>query len=108
MVSFLTRYLDGATEQVWQELVALRQEVRAPRYYDDARAVAEETMRRVRRNLETLIPKLEQHGYRFNAPKLSPPEAVLCSPTPDDLETLDEFERTYGPLPISVRAFFEI
>ncbi len=107
-MSFLARYLAGETEQVWQELIALRGAVRTPRYYDDARAVAEETMRRVRRNLEALIPMLAQHGYRYNAPTLDPPGAVLCSPTPADLEALDEFERTHGPLPISVRAYFEI
>src|SRR5690348_10308173 len=62
---YLERYLAGAHEQVWDELTALGAVVRQESLYRDALAVARETMRRVRHNIETLIPRLSAVGYTF-------------------------------------------
>src|SRR5262245_2042430 len=64
-MSYLDRYLAGEYEQVWAELVALDGVVREEPIYSDALAVARETMRRVRWNIETLIPRLIAIGYQF-------------------------------------------
>lgn len=50
--------------------MALGQDVRHKKHYADAVAVAAETMRRVRHNVELLIQRLSQMGYRFVAPSL--------------------------------------
>jgi hypothetical protein len=55
MASYLARYLDGEHEQVWAELVALGAAVRDEPLYSDAWAIACETMRRVRHNIELLV-----------------------------------------------------
>ncbi|HEY7782164.1 MAG TPA: hypothetical protein VIC85_18385 [Ktedonobacterales bacterium] len=65
MGSFLERYERGESEQVWTELIALGQAVREEPVYSDALAVAHETMRRARENIERLIPRLVAVGYQF-------------------------------------------
>ena len=63
--TLLRRYLAGEHEAVWAELTALGPSVRERRYFDDAWGVARETMRRARRNVELIIPRLDRLGYRF-------------------------------------------
>jgi hypothetical protein len=60
--SYLERYQAGEHEQVWAELYALGTAVREEPLYGDALAVARETMRRARYNIETLIPRLQTLG----------------------------------------------
>jgi hypothetical protein len=62
MTRFVDRYAHGDRERVWEELVALGEQVRAEPLYSDALAVARETMRRVRHNIEQLIPRLATIG----------------------------------------------
>ena len=59
------RYQAGEHRQVWTELVALGSAVRDDPYAADALAVAYETMRRVRANVETLVQRLTAMGYVF-------------------------------------------
>lgn len=124
--TYLDRYLRGEHEQVWAELVALGEldaaQPLAAETYADAAAVAHETMRRVRYNLDLLIPRLRELGYAFgygwaiargvlspeaaaqweqDEPPLSPPEGDLVS-------VIAELERRTGALPLSLRAFYEI
>ena len=65
MASFLERYLGREYEGVWDELTALEQTIMDPPLYRDALAVAFETMQRVKRNIEVLIPRLVQDGFHF-------------------------------------------
>lgn len=70
---YLERYLAGEYEPVWAELEALGAAVRDEPVYRDALAVARETMRRVRENLEALIPRLVKAGYQFGYGWVQPP-----------------------------------
>lgn len=65
MATFLERYQAGDYVAVWDDLVALGEGVRSEPYYADALAVAAETMRRARHNVELLIQRLDAKGYRF-------------------------------------------
>lgn len=65
MATYLERYLTGEREQVWTELQSLGDAVREEPVYGDAWAVARETMRRARHNIEMLIPRLVAVGYQF-------------------------------------------
>jgi hypothetical protein len=65
MMTFLERYKAGEHVAVWDELTALGEGVRHEPYYADAVAVAAETMRRARHNVELIIRRLEARGYRF-------------------------------------------
>jgi hypothetical protein len=63
--SFFERYQAGDRVAVWEELNSLGAAVRHKLYFPDASAVAAETMRRARRNVETIVQRLRGVGYRF-------------------------------------------
>ena len=100
--TYLARYHAGDREGVWEELRALGSGARDAATHADARAVAVETMRRARENVELLATRLRAMGFRFAYPDRVhvPPNAVL-------LARLDAIERAAGPLPLSIRAFYE-
>jgi hypothetical protein len=70
-------------------------------YREEAHAIAWETMRRVRRNLETLLTRLDALGYQRETPD------GLGEPVSD--EEIEQMERYLGgPLPLSLRAFWQV
>jgi hypothetical protein len=91
-MSFLTRYQRGEHIEVWDELESLGATVRDEPVYSDALAVARETMRRARHNIELLIPRLQQVGYDFGYAWLEPRAAleqrVQQQLTPDEVRSL--------------------
>lgn len=164
-MTYLERYLNGDYEQVWQELIALGDQVRQDPIYSDALAVARETMNRARRNVEIIYTRLKSIGYEFEAERNIPRKGIsdlfaaldkqmlddelaksILSPFRESMETklqmfqnllgqanlnspeqqsrrndtpivppqpgisaeLDEFERSIGPIPLSIRAWCEI
>ena len=70
MPTFLERYMSGEHVEVWADLVTMGDRVRQEPVLGDAQAVADETMRRARQNIETLIPRLAEAGYRFGVPMI--------------------------------------
>jgi len=128
MTSFLDRYQQGACEEVWADLLALGEQVRTEPVYADALAVARETMRRARFNIETLIPRLRACGYQFgygwvteqqgydadvvaSVARLETqrPSVPWSPPPPDVQEQLASLEHVIGgPLPLSLRAWYEV
>lgn len=104
---YLERYLHGERGIVWAELTALGPLVREEPLYSDAVAVARETMRRARHNIQLLVARLTELQYRFDLWG-DPHDAHPWSPpTPQDLAALDAAEQEYGALPISVRLWYE-
>ncbi len=73
MASFLEHYLAGQHQSVWDELIALGDAVCEEPLRSDAWAVACETMRRVRFNVELLVPRLTALGWEFRRETLTPP-----------------------------------
>jgi hypothetical protein len=67
MPTFLERYQAGDYLRVWADLEALGGAVRGERYFADAQAVANETMKRVRHNAEVVVARLESLGYQFES-----------------------------------------
>lgn len=113
--TYLERYLAGEYQAVWAELQALGATVREESLYSDALDVARETMRRVRHNIEILIPRLEALGYEFGYHwakgsdfPAGTPDRVCVPPQPDVARTIAELEDRAGALPLSLRAFYEV
>lgn len=110
-MNYVERYLNGEYEQVWKELQGLGANVREEPYYAQAQEVAGETMRRVRRNCERIISRLETLGYVFGTfpdgtrrsyrvKPLTPPSAKMNA-------DCEELESEAGPLPLSLIAFWQ-
>lgn len=64
-MGYLERYLGGECAGVWNELQQLAAQVREEPIYSSALAVATETMRRVRRNCERIVERLQSLSYAF-------------------------------------------
>ncbi len=74
-----------------------------PLLWADAGLVARETMKRARANVDALLEFLPAAGYRFTerrGPAFVPPE-------PDAHKSLQELEEGAGPVPLSLRAWWE-
>ncbi len=99
--TFYSRYLIGDRESVWSELQELG-EIIEPSVRTDALAVARETMRRVKLNLEIIIPQIRKLGFEF-----LDSERVFVPVHSRSLQLLDDFEQSWGTLPFSVRAWYE-
>jgi hypothetical protein len=93
-VTLIDRNRAGELSAVWDELVAMGARVREPELLPGVVAVAEETMRRARVNVERLIDLLPRHGWQFQFPPTGPPGrsvwALPSSETPAQLSGLPE------------------
>jgi hypothetical protein len=109
MPSFLERYRLGDLDAVWADLRKLGPEARHPDHYADVRAVCQEAMRRVRRNVEEIIARLSRSGYEFTDPwdgtTVIRPHAP---PTEDSRAFANWLEGLEGTLPLTARAWIEI
>jgi hypothetical protein len=110
-MSYLDLYRKGECAQVWCDLQLLGPAVRQEPNLSDARAVAAETMERVRRNCERIIARLQKAGYKFGVyPDGSSgyyTEGALVPPTKATREDVATLEEQVGPLPLSLAAFWQ-
>jgi hypothetical protein len=99
-MTYLERYENGDHQAVWRELVALGVNAHEPANLSDAQAVAHTTMRRARQNVQRLIERLRDVGFRFDSD--GPPMRSL---RPDAIDALNRLEADVAALPLSIRAF---
>lgn len=110
-MNYAERYRNGEFEQVWKELQALGPAVRREPNYSQAREVAAETMRRVRRNCERIVSRLRTLGYVFGTYpdgtrrnyKVDP----ITPPSDQMRSARKELEQEAGTIPLSLEAFWE-
>ena len=110
-MNYLERYQNGEYEQVWKELQDLEADVRQEPFYTHAKEVATETMRRVRRNCERIISRLQKLGYVFgtfpDGTRRSYRAAPFTLPSNRMQAACEELESEAGPLPLSLVAFWQ-
>lgn len=110
-MNYLERYQNGEYELVWKELQDLEAQVRNEPYHAQAQEVATETMRRVRRNCERIIARLQRLGYVFgtfpDGTRRSYRVAPLTLPSDKMRADREELESEAGPLPLSLIAFWQ-
>ena len=63
---WLARYRVGQREQVWHELRQLGAAVREPEIRAEAQLVCDEMAVRARHNIEVIVERLTQDGFRFH------------------------------------------
>ena len=104
------RYVAGKHAAVWSELMAQGTAVRSEPLAADALAVAYETMSRVDQNIRALVMRLGEIGFEFTTPDGArrrtkdvhvPPDARIA-------KRIHRIEKASGPLPLSIRAFYEV
>lgn len=104
MSNWIERYRAGDRSHVWAEMTSLGAAVRHDDTWGDAVAVAHETMRRARTNVERLLEFLPECGYQFEMSLDIPP---FVPPPPDVAAQLDRLEERTGRLPLALRCWFE-
>ncbi len=103
MSSLVERYDAGDRIAVWDELHALESLADAgDAARRAARDVARRTMQRAATNVATIHRRLTAIGYVFDQPR-----AVLEPPNAKMAKTFRRLEKTAGPVPYSLQAWFE-
>ncbi len=108
-LDWVTRYSAGQESRVWQEMRQLGARVREPAFAPEAQAVCDEMARRARDNIETLVARLREQGYRFhqNDDEQTPTEPY-APPGPKAEELLHWLEQRLGPLPMALSSWIRI
>jgi hypothetical protein len=101
-MNYLERYRQGEHRAVWAELQARGPEVRSGSLQEQGEAIARELMLRALHNVDVLIARLHALGYTFD---LQPPRQAL---TPAELRQLEVLEQRHGPLPLALRAWYQV
>lgn len=94
---------------MWHELRQLGAQVRDPAFAGEAQAVCDEMARRARRNIEVLIERLLEQGYRFHEnddPGM--PVQPLTGPGRDAETFVAWLEQTFGPVPMVLSSWVRI
>jgi hypothetical protein len=119
MPDLYDRYQRGFHQEVYDELLALQEQINDPFIYKEALEVTRAIMKRVRSNIELLLPCLHKMGYLFRKGGLwdnfSPEEKaridteypIFQPPTSETLEHVVVLEQLVGPLPLSLKCWFE-
>jgi hypothetical protein len=105
------RYINGQTEQVYQDIYSLGQDAFLPDNLPDIEKVLTETFQRVAYNLEIIYAELKKINYLFKADPKYNFERPLHKPLPDThilLEKIDNAVKPFGFVPLSMNYFYKI
>ena len=103
------RYINGQTEQVYQDIYALGQDAFLPANLPDIEKVLTETFQRVAYNLEIIYAELKNIDYLFKTEFEYNFQRPLHKPLPDTdtlLKKLDKAVEPYGFVPLSLKYFY--
>jgi len=107
--NWLARYRDGQREQVWHELRQLGAAVREPEFRAEAQLVCNEMARRARHNIEVIVERLTQDGFRFHKNNDDQtPITPHIPPTPAAAKHADWLEQHFGPLPLTLLSWVRL
>ena len=107
---WLSRYLAGEREQVWQEMRQLGSTVRdRTDLAEEAQAVCDEMARRARQNVEVIIEGLSNAGYRFHAnDDEQTPVIPHVAPTPTADEHANWLQERFEAVPMALLSWTRI
>lgn len=112
MRSHLEQYRSGSTRSVWWELMEAGPLEEGAPLWEEVYQVARETMTRARHNVERIVSFLREQGYLFGcvygSDDVLRPREPWLPPLPDTAARLAHLTSLVGPLPLSLRAWWEI
>jgi hypothetical protein len=104
-MTLLTRYKNGETITVWNEIEKMGSEAFKPHIYPEVEQVLDETFKRVRHNLAVIEVELIKMNYQFNASNaLNKPLNNIGTL----LTKLDKMVKPFGYVPVSLKKFYQI
>ena len=123
MSNWFERYQQGFHQEVYNELVALGENIFDETIYPEASLVAHTMMKRVRQNLDILIPRLQILRYQFvdgywddelarqytseMRAKENEKYRILNVPSSTILSQISTTEAFLGTFPLSVKSWYE-
>jgi hypothetical protein len=110
-MTLYNKYINGQTEQVYQDIYALGQDAFLPANLPDIEKVLTETFQRVAYNLEIIYAELKNINYLFKTDPKFNFERPLHKPLPDTkilLEKIDLAVKPFGFVPLSLKFFYQI
>jgi hypothetical protein len=106
---WLERYRGGEREQVWHELRQVGEQVREPGVRDEAQSVCDEMARRARQNVDVIVGRLREQGYRFHMNDVGQqPVEPIREPGADAPELARWLEERFGDLPMVVSSWLRL
>ena len=105
------RYINGQTEQVYEEIYALGQAAFLPDNLPDIEKVLTETFKRVAHNLDIIYSELKNIDYIFKTEFEYNFQRPLVNPLADTEELLLKLENAvqpFGFVPLSLKMFYRI
>ena|ERR1022692_775554 len=105
------RYINGQTEQVYQDIYALGQDAFLLANLSEIEKVLTETFRRVAYNLDIIYAELKNINYLFKSKFEYNFQRPLIRPLPDTeklLKKLDIAVKPFGFMPLSLKMFYRI
>src|SRR5258708_38664775 len=100
MSGLYDQYQKGFHQEVYDELLTMQERIYEPQIYEEALHITKEIMRRVRDNIEFLIPRLPDIGYHFGEGFSESPEEethweqaspIYRAPTPETPQQVSKF-----------------
>ncbi len=119
MPELYKRYQEGQYQEVYDELLSMQEKIYHSDIYEEALLVMRTMMRRVQFNIKQIVTRLHQMGYLFykegfwnNFPSeekvnLGQEYPIFQPPTPKTLEQVVILEQLAGPLPLSLKCWYE-
>jgi len=106
---WLARYRSGQREQVWHELRQLGAAVREPENRAEAQLVCDEMAVRARHNIEVIVERLTQDGFRFHTnDDEQTPVTPHIPPTPTAAQHADWLEQRFGAVPLTLLSWVRL
>ena len=108
-VGWLSRYRRGERAPVWHELRQLGGRVREPGLIEEAELVCDEMARRARHNIEVLVERLSDAGYRFHSNDGDQqPVVPFVAATETAAAHAQWLDHTFGPVPLTVLSWVRL
>ncbi len=105
---WLSRYRDGQRALVWHELRQLGAAVREPGLIEETRLVCDEMATRARRNIDVILGRLREAGYRFHQGDDQTPVTPHFPPTASAGKHARWLEERFGPAPLTLLSWVRI
>lgn len=104
----LDRYHAGDCQAVWQELLAQGGGMQPSPDFLDAEEIANETMRRAKANVKTILTRIPEIGYHLKFSLHAPAGSISAysEPSAEVESEILNFEKTVGPIPLSIKAWY--